>query len=476
MTQFMTQKSKFKITMMALFSCLVMTAQERYRVTYDYNSEKIGYYKLDKNNKVSDTLDAPRIKRNSLVEIQLQNVNPFAADVVTDVKEESLLSAGQGFNFSSLLGGLNSFTDNKIDINTPNLPATSAFTSSDGSRGAVTNNYSELNNTITNIAAIKNSLMSNLLNPNLDKETIINNLMEAATADEDVRLPDPQENFYRYLAQLEKTLQEDKSALEAEINTLADEVESIGDSAQVMSRGELVARNIAARDLQRLITNLQSSTDQSVQNIAELNSLYTILEAAAFEQTYDYELEADKVNIELKFVQSDFSADQDRDNQQTTLKTRNIKLFSKGGFKINTSVALTLNNFGDKSKDFFVDESGVIGADDNDYFVPNLSTMINFYPFMGESFNMGGSFGISIPISGDENINGINFLLGPSMFFGNKSRLSVSGGLAYGPVKKLTNGFEVGDTTSFGSVDNFTKSVYEFGYYFGISFSLFDIN
>ena len=89
---------------------------------------------------------------------------------------------------------------------------------------------------------------------------------------------------------------------------------------------------------------------------------------------------------------------------------------------------------------------------------------------------MGGSFGISIPISGDENINGINFLLGPSMFFGNKSRLSVSGGLAYGPVKKLTNGFEVGDTTSFGSVDNFTKSVYEFGYYFGISFSLFDIN
>ena len=476
MTQFITHRNTILFMLFGLFSSLLITAQERYRVTYDYSSEQIGYYKLDKDNKVSDTLDTPRIKRNSLVEIQLQNVNPFAVDVVTDVQEESLLSAGQGFNFSSLLGGLNSFTDNKIDINTPNLPATSAFTASDGSRGAVSNNYSELNNTITNIAAIKTSLLSNLLNPNMDKETIINNLMETATADEDARLPDPQENFYRYLAQLEKTLMEDKSALEAEINTLVDEVEAVGDSAQAMSRGELVARNIAARDLQRLISNLDTSADRSVQNLAELNSLYTILEAADFEQTYDYELEADKVNIELKFVQSDFSADQDRDNQQTTLKTRNIKLFSKGGFKINTSVALTLNNFGDKSKDFFVDESGVIGADDNNYFVPNLSTMINFYPFMGESFNVGGSFGISIPISGDENINGINFLLGPSMFFGNKSRLSVSGGLAYGPVKKLTNGLDVGDTTSFGSVDNFTKNVYEFGYYFGISFSLFDIN
>ena len=102
--------------------------------------------------------------------------------------------------------------------------------------------------------------------------------------------------------------------------------------------------------------------------------------------------------------------------------------------------------------------------------------MINFYPFMGDNFNVGGSFGLSIPISGDENISGINFLLGPSLFFGNKSRLSVSGGLAYGPVKRLTNGLSVGDTTSFGSVDNFTKNVYDFGYYFGVSFSLFDIN
>ena len=62
------------------------------------------------------------------------------------------------------------------------------------------------------------------------------------------------------------------------------------------------------------------------------------------------------------------------------------------------------------------------------------------------------------------------------MFFGSKSRLAISGGLAYGPVKKLTNGLEIGDTTNFGSVENFTKNVYDFGYYFGISFSLFDLN
>ena len=138
-------------------------------------------------------------------------------------------------------------------------------------------------------------------------------------------------------------------------------------------------------------------------------------------------------------------------------------------------MALTLNNFGSNSNKYYL-ESGVIGADKNDFFVPNLSTMINFYPFMGENFNLGGSFGLSIPISSNDSIDGVNFLFGPSMFFGSKSRLSLSGGLAYGPVKQLTNGLSVGDTTSFDNVDDFTRNVYDFGYYFGISFSLFDIN
>jgi hypothetical protein len=163
------------------------------------------------------------------------------------------------------------------------------------------------------------------------------------------------------------------------------------------------------------------------------------------------------------------------DTKANTLKTRNIKLYSTGGFKINTGIALTLNNFGSSSQEFYIEENGTIGADSNNYLTPNLSTMINFYPYLGENFNVGGSFGLSIPISGD-NINGISFLLGPSLHFGSKSRLSLSGGLAYGPVNKLKNGLEVGDTPSSESIDTFTKSVYDFGYFFGISFSLFDLN
>ena len=462
-----------------LLTSSLSLAQERYRITYDYATDKINYLHVDKNNKVIDTLDKPQIKRNSLIELKLSNVNPFAVQVQTDVKEEDLISTGQGFNFSSLLGSINSFTGGNMDLNTSNLPDSNMFKSERGSRGSTSarGSVDDLNNQITNVAALKSTLISNLLNPNLNKKTIIENLIKTADAELDARLPSAQDNFFMYLAKVEKSIKDSKSRLESNINVMSQEIENSRDSEDgVVSRGELVSRNIALADLQRLMTNLNNSTGKSLQNLDELRSLYTILEASNFEQTYDYELAADKVNIELKFVQSDFSNDIDNDDTSTTLKTRNIKMFSKGGFKINTSVAMTLNNFGNNSKDYFIDESGIIGADNNDFFTPNLSTMINFYPYMGDNFNIGGSFGLSIPISGNNSISGVNFLLGPSLFFGSKSRLALSGGIAYGPVKRLTNGLEIGDTTNFTSVDNFTKNVYDFGYYFGISFSLFDLN
>lgn len=462
-----------------LLTSSLSLAQERYRITYDYATDKINYLRTDKDNKVIDTLDKPKIKRNSLIELKLSNVNPFAIQVQTEVQEEYLINTGQGFNFSSLLGSINSFTGNNIDLNTSNLPDSNMFQSEVGTRGSTSarGSVDDLNNQITNVAALKSTLISNLLNPNLDKETIIQNLIETADGDLDARLPSAEDNFFMYLAKVEKSIKDSKSRLESNISAMSQEIENSRASEDGMvSRGELVSRNIALADLQRLMTNLNSSTEKSLKNLEELRSLYTILEASNFEQTYDYELSADKVNIELKFVQSDFSNEIDNDDNTTTLKTRNIKIFSKGGFKINTSVAMTLNNFGSNSNDYFIDESGVIGADNNDFFVPNLSTMINFYPFMGENFNVGGSFGLSIPISGDNSISGVNFLLGPSLFFGSKSRLALSGGVAYGPVKRLTNGLEVGDITSFTSIDNFTKNVYDFGYYFGISFSLFDLN
>lgn len=467
---------KTKITILALCLSFFSFSQERYRILYDYESEKVTYLKIDQNNNVIDTLSQPKIKRNSMVELKLKNVNPFAVDVQTDVKEEELHQAGSGFNFSSLLGGINSFSGSDLGLNLANLPSGDLFSKSSSRGPGISSGFSDLNEMNSNISALKTTLMSNLVNPNLSKEEILENVINTANMQQDARLSDPSDNFYVFVTQLEKVVQEDKAELASEIKAMSKEVATEADTDESLSRGELIERNYLISDLQSLLESVDNSTFQTVENLNKIKSLYSMLEASSFERTYDYMLEADKVDIQLRFVQSEFATSADNSNDVSTLKTRNIKLYSKGGFKINTGIALTVNNFGDSSQDFYIAEDGTIGADSNNHFTPNLSTMINFYPYTGKNFNIGGTFGLSIPISGDNNAKGVNFLLGPSMHFGSKSRLSVSGGLAYGPVKKLTNGLEVGDSTTFGSVDNFTKNVYDFGYFFGISFSLFDIN
>jgi len=464
------------LTFFLLFFVTVIIAQEKYRVTYNYQTEEINYYKLDKLNNIADTLSGPKFKRNSLIELKLINVNPFAVAIKTDVKEEAIHPKMGGFNFSSLLGGMNSFSGESLNLNIDNVAKESSFLSRGGkSRGTkVSNQFADLNKLTTNIEAVKTSFLSNLLNPNFDKKEIMKNLKEASSQLKDSRLSNPNDNYYLFLSNLNNAVQEDATQLSNEIENISTEIDSTLNGEKPMSRGELVQKSNTYRNLEALKKSINSTQLNTAENLNKIKDLFTSLEASNFEQTYDYTIESDKVAIELNFLQSAFSETANgTETEDNLIKTRSLKLFSKGGFKINSSIALTLNNFGTKAKDFYIDENGIIGEDVGNSSTPNISTMINFYPVMGENFNLGGSFGVSIPITGET--RGINFLLGPTIFLGSKSRISLSGGVAYGTVNRLTNGLEVGDATTITDLDSFTKSVYDFGYYFGISFSLFEI-
>lgn len=467
---------KFCSFLLIVLSFTGASAQERFRIIYDYQTEEVAYYSLDRNNRIRDTLSKPKFKKNSSVELQVLNVNPFAVEVQTDVSEENIhKSSGNGFNFGSLLGGIGSFSKENLNLNVGGLPVSDTlFSRGARSRGAgISNKFEDLNSLATNVSAIKKTLLSNLRNPHLTKEEIKENLQQIAAKQEDARLPDPNENFYAYLANLQKIAVLSKNEIVNDIKLLKSDLAQ-SENETVASRGELVLRNTSYAELENLLQSVQNSTVQSVESINEIESLYSALEGSTFSRTYDYYVNSDKSNIELTFRESAFATALENNDVQNVLKTRNIKIFSRGGLKINTGIALTMNNFEGTSKDFFLDEEGVVMASANDYFIPNLSTMINFYPIISESFNLGGSFGLSIPIS--NNVNGVNFLLGPSVFLGSESRLSLSGGVAYGPVERLTNGLEPGKQTTYSSLDPYTKTVYDLGYFFGISFSLFDIN
>lgn len=455
----------------ALFFSISSFSQEKYRVVYDYQTGNLSYYKLDKNNKIADTLAKPKFKKHGLVQVQVKNVNPFAIEVKAEVKEEYIHQSEQGFNIGGLLGGIGSFAGQELKINTKGIQEDAkVYGELFKSRGNnVSNKFKDLNEVATNVSAMQTTLMSNLSNPNLTKEEIKKNLLELSKLQEDARLSDPEKNFYKFLTDLELIVQSDKASIEDDLASLANAIES-KENQPTLSRGEFAQNQTAMRNLQQVSSSLQSTTNQTTSNISQLKTLFSQLEASSFEQTFDYQMETDKAQLELKFSPSTL-ASQNNANKPTV--TRQIPMVSAGGFKINTSVALTLNSFGDKNQSFFIDENGIIGSDIENNMVPNLATMINFYPLIGESINFGGTFGVSVPLS--DTMRGVNFLVGPALILGSKSRVSISGGLAYGPVSRLTNGLQVGQETSLTSLNNFTKNVYEVGYFFGISFSLFDL-
>lgn len=455
----------------ALFFSISSFSQEKYRVVYDYQTGNLSYFKLDKNNKIADTLAKPKFKKHGLVQVQVKNVNPFAIEVKAEVKEEYIHQSGQGFNIGGLLGGIGSFAGQELKINTKGIQEDAkVYGELFKSRGNnVSNKFKDLNEVATNVSAMQTTLLSNLSNPNLTKEEIKKNLLELSKLQEDARLSDPEKNFYKFLTDLELIVQSDKASIEDDLASLANAIES-KENQPTLSRGEFAQNQTAMRNLQQVSSSLQSTTNQTTSNISQLKTLFSQLEASSFEQTFDYQMETDKAQLELKFSPSTL-ASQNNANKPTV--TRQIPMVSAGGFKINTSVALTLNSFGDKNQSFFIDENGIIGSDIENNMVPNLATMINFYPLIGESINFGGTFGVSVPLS--DTMRGVNFLVGPALILGSKSRVSISGGLTYGPVSRLTNGLQVGQETSLTSLNNFTKNVYEVGYFFGISFSLFDL-
>ena len=449
-------------------------SQEKYQVIYDYQTDIIQYYQLNKENKVVDTLSKAKFKKNLPIEIKIKNVNPFALNVSSVIKEEEIHQQNDNsFNFTSLLGGISNFSkNNKIPLNIENLPINEKTFSRGSSRGNARGSAESLNKLNAGIEAIRSTIISNLLNPNLNKEEILSNIRKVSLEIIDGKFSsDPDQNYYLFLADLKKIVNDDTQVVADYISLLSkdytNELPNNLSSNEILSRGEQFSQ------FTQIASNLSQYSNNANKEIDEIKELYSKLESSNFEKVYDYTIQSDKANIDLKFMPSDFSSQYTNTSEKNIVKERQIKLYSKGGFKISTSVALTLNNFGDKSKEYYIGEGNIIGADKNSSYIPNLSTMINFYPVIGNNFNIGGSFGVSIPIS--DNIKGVNFLLGPSLFFGDKNRISLTGGVAYGPVQKLTNGLIEGQVTNYNSIDNYTKNVYDVGYFMGISFSLANI-
>ncbi|MGB4205140.1 MAG: hypothetical protein WBJ84_05905 [Bacteroidales bacterium] len=473
-----------RIIFLTLFALVLnsnwLYSQKKYRVEYDYLSNQTSYLLLDKNDHVIDTMTKPIFKKNRAIQVRLKNVNPFALKVVPEFQGEKIhdvsgpklrSTGGTGgvFDFSSLMGNLQGLL-NKLKN------SSSSGTGSTSSRGEIqqSNDLDNLYDKTITIEVASQKVNVRIKDPNITKDSLI---LEFNSLRKNLGQADPDlvrsgaEDMYVFLNNLRHSIMNSVSNISYRIEEMKES--SLNEINQGnASRGMEFKKSYDTLTFSKTREELEQLSQTALKQVDILRSIYSNLEMESFEQTYDVQVDADIASLNFKFL--DHKLYDNDENEQKLVREKNIKVFLKGGVKINTGVGLSFISFGKKSKEYFVDNNGIINEEINKSFKPSTSALINFYPVLSENFNFGGIFGLAIPVSGMG--SGVNYIFGPSLYFGNKNMLSISAGIALGTVDSLGNGYNVGDPFKAGNLGQFIKKRYDTGYFIGLTFNFMDLN
>ncbi len=106
-----------------------------------------------------------------------------------------------------------------------------------------------------------------------------------------------------------------------------------------------------------------------------------------------------------------------------------------------------------------------IERDDNGRFDISAGALVHFYIRNSRTVNYGVSLGATINTQ-----QTLRYLLGASLLVGRKQRVSLSGGAAFGKVKRLATGLQEGQVYT-GDASTAFREVNEVGYFFGLSYN-----
>ncbi len=204
------------------------------------------------------------------------------------------------------------------------------------------------------------------------------------------------------------------------------------------------------------------------QKLSELRTTFIELHSNNFSKTYHQTATGEKLSMKLKLSPIDSL---ERKGVKT-LELPPVEVNVFGGMRIRASVGINFGQFFNRPQGYYVRDS-VLQSSNKDAFVPVMTSFVHFYAPSRKNVSVAGSFGIGIPLGGgSESLQSISFFLGPSLLFGKSERIILNAGIMGGKVEKLSQGYEVGDSyVSDGNIAP-TTSVYELGFYLGVSFNL----
>lgn len=207
--------------------------------------------------------------------------------------------------------------------------------------------------------------------------------------------------------------------------------------------------------------------DNNITLLAELRQVYEELNSSDF--TYSFapvQAEKDEIELNISFQRkTEFGEYENYKNVKQTIPV-------SGAWKISGGVGLCFGALQNERYKYSLRDQTIV-ADELDQFVPIVSSFMHFYKTSPRNINLGGSFGVGLPVLGGSSLQSASFFLGPTIIIGQSNRFLITVGAMGAKAERLTKGFSPGDQFPFFEDALPTNSRYELGYFLGLSFNVF---
>ncbi len=230
---------------------------------------------------------------------------------------------------------------------------------------------------------------------------------------------------------------------------------------------EMVAQALEAQQA-TLRQQIAKEAGKEFEIQATIRQEYEAITNNTFSHTYRTQAKDNDLELQVVFIARD-STNRPISSGRQEMAPINIEVY--GGLQINASVGVSFGQFATPPQTYFVRDS-FLRAENESNIIPFLATSVHFYFQSRRNLSYGGSFGVGMALTNNDNLETPTFFLGPSVIIGKSQSFTVSAGAMGGRIRRLSQGYKVGDRYSSDANVVPTKTKYELGYYIGISFNM----
>lgn len=475
---------KLLLLLLSVFLVSEINAQ-KLLVSYDYLKDDFSYYRVKKGKK--KIMDRAVVGRRSDVKVEVKNFNPFVYSAQAGFISEERIEE-PNISFFSLLSPVPLSTNGKSFLEKIESDEASRGGAVSGmlkdakvsaSFGSVQQAYAsmyEAERTIVSIDYAIQKLQELKYSTYLPTDTIkyyTKSLLALITRKPEVNTGD----FLALGENLTAQISESKSAFKMAHGQFSNIAESYA-----LTNGINAAADPSYKMAQQFANEAaQFSTfynDEVVNaKVSLLENLYQSIVNTNFNFNASEVSEGDEMTLTLDFYKNQFDEngnpiiDLENLSNLSKIKSKKVRITVKNDIKINSSIGLGFPSY--KNNNDFINRDSVITAVSGNNFTPNISAYMNFYPYSGRNLNIGGTFGVGVPMGDD--VRNLNMFIGFSGILGTNNKVVLHAGASLGQVNQLDAGYQTGDKLISALETVPIRRAYQWGAFAGISFSIANI-